>query len=517
LALDPGNMTALLSLSEQSWLAQDLHECLALARRAMTAHPAKPQPVLQVCRAMMDLRRTDEALAELESAGPALGWPPELLARKAEIMRRDGQREAARAALDHGARHSPGHFVLWVQRVLFHLALGELDAAGVLLADPPGRSPFERGYASLLRGEAAEARWQFDAAAIAYRDAIACDPAAAWPHAELARVCLLRFDLAGCEAHQTQALRMDAAVHLLRRQSLRATGTHVGQLWDEFRMDLDLGEEVSSLMALPPAARVDALYRLLRTRPDTLAPAMLLLVALRQAGLIDVAPPLAGSTIPRRIVQFWDAPEAPDDLLPLMASWSMIHPDWNYRRFNIGSAGEYLRRNHSADVVAAYRRARQPAQKADVFRLGVLAHEGGVWADADDRCLAPLEPLVESGVTLSGWQESFGTFGNNLLAATPGHPIIVRALGLAVSAVNRGDDDIAWLATGPGALTRALAQEIAESGRPAPAYLAGLRLLERGDVVRLAIFHCFAAYKLTCRHWPRAAFAGKGEAAGDAT
>jgi tetratricopeptide (TPR) repeat protein len=51
LALDPGNMTALLSLSEQSWLAQDLHECLALARRAMTAHPANPNPF---CRSAGD-------------------------------------------------------------------------------------------------------------------------------------------------------------------------------------------------------------------------------------------------------------------------------------------------------------------------------------------------------------------------------------------------------------------------------------------------------------------------------
>jgi hypothetical protein len=274
-------------------------------------------------------------------------------------------------------------------------------------------------------------------------------------------------------------------------------------------MDATLSAQVAPLLELPPAARADALRRLLRAQPDTLAPSMLLMVALRQAGWLDAPPPLAGSAIPRRIVQFWDTPEPPDDLLPLLASWPAAHPDWAYRRFDLDEAGAYLRRHHRAEVVAAYRRARQMAQKADIFRLAVLAHEGGVWVDADDRCLAPLDPLVAEGIALSGWQENFGTLGNNLLAATAGHPVVVRALGLAVAAINHGDDDIAWIGTGPGALTRALAQEIADSPRPAPACLAGLRMLERGAAARLAMFHCFAAYKLTSRHWLRAAFADK--------
>jgi tetratricopeptide (TPR) repeat protein len=514
LAVEPDNMAALLSLADQAWLAQDFEECLALARRAMAAHPTEPQPVLQACRALMDLRRTDEALAVLDRAGAALDWPTDMVARKAEILRRDGQWELAGAALALGAERAPRHFGLWVQRMLFHITLGECDAADRILIDPPGRSPFERGYVSLLRGQVAEARWQLDAAAAAYRTAIAEDRNAASPHAELARVCLLRFDLAGCEAHQTAALHIDAGVHMLRRQSLRATSTHVGQLWDEFRMDSDLGARLAPLVALPPGARTGQLRRLLRDQPDCLAPAILLLVALRQAGSLEAAPPLAGSAIPRRIIQFWDTPEPPDDLAPLLESWPAAHPAWDYRRFDLDGAGDYLRRHHPPDVRSAFRRARQMAQKADIFRLGVLAHEGGVWVDADDRCLGTLDPLVEQGVTLAGWQESLGAIGNNLLAAVPAHPVIVRALALAVAAVNRGDDDIAWLATGPGALTRALAQEIAESPRPTPACLAGIRLIERGDAARLAAFHCFAAYKLTRRHWLRAAFAASGAADG---
>ena len=408
LQADPANMEALLGLSEEAFLAQDLERCLELAARARTAHPDEAAPVLQMSRALMDLRRTGEALALLQAAGPALDWPTDLIARQAEILRRDGQWTAARTALDLGAARAPGHFVLWVQRMLFHIGLGELDAAQMALEHAPARSPFERGYVALLRGQVAEARWRLDAAAAAYREAIAHDPAAASPHAELARVCLLQFDLPGCETHQARALRLDAAVHLLRRQSLRATSTHVGQLWDEFRMDPDLREQLIPISLLPPGDRVAALRRLLREQPDTLAPSLLLMVALRQNGMLDTAEPVRGAAIPRRIVQFWDAPEPPADLLPLMASWPALHPGWEYRRYDLWSAGRYLRRHAAPETVAAFRRARQPAQKADLFRLAVLAHEGGVWADADDRCLAPLDALVAPGLTLAGWQESSG-------------------------------------------------------------------------------------------------------------
>ncbi len=320
-------------------------------------------------------------------------------------------------------------------------------------------------------------------------------------------MCFLHCDLDGCGHHQARALELDASAHTLRRQRRRATSTHLGQLWDEARADSRLVARLGPLMALAPAARVDALLALLRAEPDTLAPSLLLLVALRQAGFLDAPPQAAGPAIPRQIIQFWDEPAPPADVAAMMASWAALHPDWGYRRFDTAAAGEWLRARMPPEVLAAYIRARRPAQRADIFRLAYLSAEGGVWADADDRCLSPLTALVAPGVALAGWQESFGGIGNNLLAAAPGQGAVRRALALAVAAMNAGDEDIPWLSTGPGALTRALAQSLAEGAAPGPRGVAGLLLLERGEAARLASFHLFAAYKRTKKHWLRAEFA----------
>ncbi len=494
----PNDMSALLAQSEIAWLAQDLERCLALALTAMAAHPAEPAPVLQATRALMDLGRTGEALALLRPAGERLAWPPALRTREGEILRRDGHWAAAAATLaaagdDYGA---------WAQRVLLHLTIHQLDAAAALLATAPARTPFQRAYAAHLRGQVAEARWDFAAAAAGYGAAMTEDPSLGWPHAELARVRLLQLDLHGCAHHQARALELDGAAHRLRGQRMRVTSTHLGQIWDEIRADARLVARLRPLLALPPDERVAALRDVLRAEPDTTAPSLLLLVALRQAGMLGMPAADAAAAVPRVIVQFWDAATPPDDVAALMASWPRLHPDWEYRRFDLAAAGAWLRDHAAAEVQRAYRRAPRAAQQADIFRLAWLAREGGVWADADDRCLAPVTALVAPGVRLAGWQESFGSIGNNLLAAAPGHPAILGALALAVAAVNAGDEDIPWLATGPGALTRALAQAIAADA----GVLDGLLLLERGAAAQLASFHHFAAYKRTKQHWLRAAF-----------
>ena len=112
-------------------------------------------------------------------------------------------------------------------------------------------------------------------------------------------------------------------------------------------------------------------------------------------------------------------------------------------------------------MLSAYRHAREPAQRADLFRLAWLFAEGGWYADADDRCIAPLERIAPPGAALVVYQEEYGTIGNNVVGATPGEPVIGAALALAVATLNRGDADIVWFSTGPGLMTRALAQDLA--------------------------------------------------------
>ena len=54
--------------------------------------------------------------------------------------------------------------------------------------------------------------------------------------------------------------------------------------------------------------------------------------------------------------------------------------------------------------------------------------------------------------TLVVHQEDYGSIGNNFIAATPDHPVLIRALEMATIAIKRGDTDLVWLSTGPGLL-----------------------------------------------------------------
>ncbi len=141
--------------------------------------------------------------------------------------------------------------------------------------------------------------------------------------------------------------------------------------------------------------------------------------------------------------------------------------------------------------------------KADIFRLACLYFAGGFYLDADDRCLAPLTTIDTGDCDLILYQEDYGTVGNNFLGATPRHPAIGLALAGAVGAVNRGDADVVWLATGPGLVTRSVARYLAED---LPERLARTRILERHELRPALAMHCASSYKLTGRHWIRSVF-----------
>lgn len=134
------------------------------------------------------------------------------------------------------------------------------------------------------------------------------------------------------------------------------------------------------------------------------------------------------------------------------------------------------------------------------MRLILLYREGGVYADADDRCLAPIDPLIE-GAELVLVREPYGSAGNNLIAAAPGHPVIARALADAVDATLAGGAESIWLRTGPGAITRALALELAESATTRARFGGAIRLLPAPALERHVWMHCRLDYEVRGATW----------------
>jgi mannosyltransferase OCH1-like enzyme len=198
----------------------------------------------------------------------------------------------------------------------------------------------------------------------------------------------------------------------------------------------------------------------------------------------------------------------------IMQSWPHLNPGFTYRLFDDLAARDFLHTRHDPQVLQAYHRATSPAMQADLFRLAYLACEGGIYADADDRCTAALAPLLPPGAQLVLYREYLGTLGNNFMAAIPRHPVILAALEGAVRAINRGDQEIIWLATGPGLITRAFAAVVSAEDETARQTLATTRIWSRRETLRHVSIHCLAGYKDTAQHWVRAAFTTPQRSAG---
>lgn len=514
LTIAPNHLNALLQLTEQARLAEDDEAALKWSYQAIVAHPNALQPYLNASRAAVGSGRGATAISLLDHAATIFGESAAIVSRRLELFRLTGERPKAFAILAGLPANVAENFGVWSQHVELLLAAGRYGAVEEALKKPPVSSGLALGRVLDYRAELAEARWRFDEAAAFYREALTIQESDSWTRMWLARAQMLLLDLDAAKENLGIATRLQASHRLLKGHSLNASQSFLGQILNEFLLDRDVVEELRRAVALPPAERVSRLQDIVRRTPDNTAAAICLLMALRIAGRLQGLTPPKGPSqpaIPRRVVQYWNDSEPPDGMLEVMQSWRDFHPEWDYQLFDDAKAQAFLRAHHPLDVLRAYMRARNPAQKADLFRLAYLVVEGGFYADADDRCLARLDSIVPSHVELAAYQEIYGTIGNNFLAAKPGEPVLLKAFEAAVEAVNRGDHDLLWLSSGPGLMTRTMAQFFSDPGEQ-DKLLSRALVLERSELFQAVAVHCRLSYKRSDDHWTRGEFRVSGQA-----
>ncbi|WP_152044595.1 tetratricopeptide repeat protein [Aureimonas psammosilenae] len=491
------------ALARRALLRDDLGEAEAHLSKAAARDPARLWPPLALARIRALKGEGTQAFAEISATERRFGPRPEIVLSRADLLRQTGDTSAALACLREAAARFPHHAPLRFALIAASIEAGAFEEAERQLDVAPSRSREEEGRGQLLRCLLHSARWDFAAAIAAGEEAVARLPGDGWPRNRLIHAALLHLDLDRAGRHLADLAALEASASALRGKSANPSQSHYGQLFDEFRLDGELLDALVAAKALPMPGRIEASSRLVRDNPDSTPAALQYLIALRRAGRFSAAPePEENAAMPRVIHQYWDEPPPPADLLSYMASWRDHNPGFNHRLWSEGEARAFLAARLPRDASVAFERAREPAMKADLFRLALLATEGGIYVDADDRCLAPLDPLLPPGRALVLYQEDLGSTGNNFIAAMPGHPILADALERAVHAINRGDTDILWLSTGPGLLSRCVAGHLAQ--REASA--RGLLVLDRHEWARFSAIHCLAAYKATERHWSRTAF-----------
>ncbi|OZF01001.1 hypothetical protein CH300_18700 [Rhodococcus sp. 15-1154-1] len=190
------------------------------------------------------------------------------------------------------------------------------------------------------------------------------------------------------------------------------------------------------------------------------------------------------SAIPRTLVRFWhDDRNVPDDVRRCLDSWNTLRDEgFAFRLFGDASATDYIADRYGSRELAAFKSCWHPAMRSDYLRLCYILADGGLYVDADDFLLRDgwkrvfnddrlkIQPLCYD-VKANGMvatpelrrpdlptDERIFYVNNNPIAASPGHPVLERALTRATNRLLAGDPaPEIQSTTGPGNLTAALA------------------------------------------------------------
>lgn len=153
--------------------------------------------------------------------------------------------------------------------------------------------------------------------------------------------------------------------------------------------------------------------------------------------------------IPRIIHQIWLGPLEPP--LQAMQSWQEQHPAWEYKLWTEQNI-PHLKNQHAFDVSDNY------PQKSDVLRYELLANFGGVYVDADEYCLKPIDGLLaefEAAGLIAAYEGSLQRpelVANTVLACEKANSFM-QAM---VDELDISKPGGAWEITGPQYLTRML-------------------------------------------------------------
>jgi tetratricopeptide (TPR) repeat protein len=502
----PDDPVVLETLARRAEWRDDLDEALALLQRAIEVDPSRIWLKTACARIQFALGRTAAGFAALDAWRDSCGETPDQCHTRVEMLRQLGRLTEASAASEQACARFRGHFRLLMQGSLLAIELGLFQRAAQLRQQAVPTTAGEQANSLFMQGMESIAKWRLDQGQGQIAAACAINVEDGWALNRLIHCDLLQFDLDSAGRRLRDLARLNHAINRIKGNSVSVSQSHYGQLHDEFRLDPEALAEVREALKAPMEERLSRLRATIRAYPDYTAASIAFLVACRQAGLFDNRAVATEKPIPRRIAQFWDSAELPEDIAGYCRTWSGMDPAFDYRRLDEASALDFLKAIGDAAAFRAFQRAEQPAMKSDILRLAWLLRNGGVYSDADDRLQRSVAPLLESGAGLVLYQEDIGSVGNNFIAAAPDHPVLAAALEQAVAAVNNGGKDLLWLATGPGLLTRCLGRYLAADEGAWLARLSNIRVLDRHEMLSYSAIHCLSAYKHTEKHWSRTAF-----------
>jgi hypothetical protein len=151
-----------------------------------------------------------------------------------------------------------------------------------------------------------------------------------------------------------------------------------------------------------------------------------------------------------KLFQYWDTGEPPAEVAEWIEGFRVRNPDLEHRLYDRDGASWFIKKHIGVREQRAFDACIVPSMQSDFFRLCAIKRFGGVYADADFRCLRPLADLLDPiphGLMTSWDGQLVHSF---MLIRPPDDPFIDACLQLCTLNIESRDIPNAYTATGPG-------------------------------------------------------------------
>ena len=149
---------------------------------------------------------------------------------------------------------------------------------------------------------------------------------------------------------------------------------------------------------------------------------------------------------------FWQTNHSAEVTLSVYVNYlfnRFLTPTFEYRFFDDDDCEKYVREKCSREIYECYSRLQIGAAKADLWRVLVLLHEGGIYLDIDAAFSWRPESLLSPDQTELLLREGDGRLTNYFLAASPGNKIFADIRDRIVSNIHSNSLKSVFDMTGP--------------------------------------------------------------------
>lgn len=470
----------------------------------VSLQPAHPICYLSLLNEFLRVGRLEEAGVLLDEAMRHVPDTKNLELVRVRLLKSLGDYEAALGLAENLVERYPDDFFCANVLVDLYVMTGATRAAidTLVLLMVPGNLQ-QRVICQVLKARISLIEFDVDSALRHVESALLLNDKNVSAYQLLTKIQLMRGDSVAARSALQKANELLKNSASARNQAFAGRGFFF-EIWKECSLNPYAERALADCLNAPVAQKVQKIVDVLRDEPNYVGGALALLASLRHMRVWDqVCGPVsvtAKEKIPRRIVQFWDTPEIPQDILLTMQSWRVMCPGFEYAVFNDETGLAFLEAHCDSDVIKAFRMANHPAMRSDLFRLAYLFIRGGVYVDADDKCRFDIAPWLDGKHALFLLQEQMGSIGNNFIAAAPAHPFIRSALAQVVANILGKQGDWIWFVSGPGVLTVLFCQFYIEELRRCR-LPAGVMVKDAYRIQRNISIHLPRAYKHDDRGW----------------